>query len=190
MGFSLNNFDYNLIYKNQNPKLLEAMCKKHHNFFGFNFFDYLVRDRKDIPDNLLLNLLKYENIGDLPLIPLLLLSYNRDVPDFVLSYMSKRGDTSYKTCCGYIKRGKVPPDIILRSMIKNITPMYDWDSYYKRKFMIFLDNLDTKEYEFVPIQIKNSTIDTIKNKIIEIENEDTNKSYSQESFSFKSYFMR
>jgi hypothetical protein len=191
MGVSLNKFDYRLIYNNQNPKILEGMCIKYHSFFGIGFFEYLLREQKDIPYNLLLPLLKNQLIGDLHTIPSSLLSYNRDVPDFVLSYISKRGDTSYKTCCEYIKRGKIPPDIILRSMIKNnYTSVYDWDSYGKQKFMKFLDNLDTKTYEFVPFNIKKSTIDTLKNKIAEIEKEDNTKSYSQESFSFKSYFMR
>ena len=187
MGISLNKFDYRLIYNNQNPKILEGICKKHNCIFGFDFFEYLLINGKDIPNDLLLPLLKYERIEDLNLIPKLLIEYNRDIPDFVLSYISKRGDASYKTCRVYIKKGKVPPDIILRSMITNITPMYNWDSDWGKNFMKFLDGYMPNG---LPVKSENSIIDITKNKIREIENEDTEKTYSQESFSFKSYFMR
>jgi len=189
MGISLNKFDYKLIYNNQNPKILEGICKKYNCFFGFNFFEYLLINGKDISNDLLLPLLEYKRREDLYLIPILLIEYNRDIPDFVLSYISKRGDASYKTCREYIKNGKVPPDIILRGMI--ITPMYNWDSTRlpsrRKNFMEFLDRYKPNG---LPVTSENSIIDITKNKIREIENEDTDKTYSQESFSFKSYFMR
>jgi hypothetical protein len=182
MGFRFNRFDYKLIYNNPNSKLLEAMCKKHQAMFGFDYFDYLLDALKDIPDDLVISLLKYAPKPDLYHIPKSFLDYQIDVPDFVLDYISKIGSSSYKTCAAYISHNKIPPDIILRCMIEN------WDDINKRSFMGFLDGKIVHNLPYNKNSLKeNSITDIVKNRIAEIEKE---KSVKQESFSFKSYFMR
>lgn len=182
MGFRFNRFDYKLIYNNPNSKLLEAMCKKHNAIFGFDYFDYLLDALKDIPDDLVISLLNFAPKPDLYHIPKSFLDYQIDVPNFVLEYISKIGFSSYKTCAAYISHNKIPPDIILRGMVERC------DNIDKKNFMRFLDGKVVYNLPFYNFSTKGENIaEEIKNKIAEIEKE---KSVKQESFSFKSYFMR
>jgi hypothetical protein len=177
MGFRFNNFDCKLIYNNPNSKLLEAMCKNHNAFFAFRYLDYLLDDMKDIPKELLLNLSKFASPHDLYTIVERLLGYHIDVPDFVLEEISKLGAQSCKTCRIYIENKKIPPDIILRGMINFGTNLG------KGNFLTFLE----RWRKMVSGELDKNMVDEVKNKIAEIEKE---KSVKQESFSFKSYFMR
>jgi hypothetical protein len=126
---------------------------------------------KDIPNELLLNLSKFASPHDLYTIVERLLGYHIDVPDFVLEEISKLGAQSCKTCRIYIENKKIPPDIVIRGMVNT------WNDLGKGNFLIFLANKLKEE----------NIVNKVKNRIAEIEKE---KSVKQESFSFKSYFMR
>jgi hypothetical protein len=171
MGFRFNNFDCKVIYNNSNSKLLKAMCKKYNALFAFRYLDYLLDAMKDIPNELLLNLSKFASPYELHTIVDRLLGYQVDVPDFVLENISKIGVSSYKTCIIYIENKKIPPDIVIRGMVNT------WNDLGKGNFLIFLANKLKEE----------NIVNKVKNRIAEIEKE---KSVKQESFSFKSYFMR